>query len=250
MNKFNLIENANDSLEHALRHMGSIENDGLGNWKRIIVDLAHVVELLFKEKLRQIHPAFVFTNIDKYPSITAHTVSCDLACKRLETIGKIDFSKDALKAIKTAREKRNQIEHFEFSISEREANVLIGQVLLFIFDFSDKKLNLGWESLHLQEKKHPEFKKYTEFYNEYLKEAEVQIEEDEICVIECSSCHNVSFDVDKETCLVCSHHEDVLDCNWCSSPYIFSSCEYDESAELCPDCESKDGYASANCEKY
>jgi len=29
MNKFNLIENANDSLEHALRHMGPIEEKGL-----------------------------------------------------------------------------------------------------------------------------------------------------------------------------------------------------------------------------
>ncbi len=103
MNKFNLNENANDSLEHALRHMGTIEENGLGNWKRIIVDLAHVVELLFKEKLRQIHPAFVFTHIDKYPSHGQHTVSSGLACKRLQRIGSINFTKEDLNAIQTAR---------------------------------------------------------------------------------------------------------------------------------------------------
>ena len=250
MNKFNLIQNANDSLEHALRHMGPIEEDGIGNWKRIIVDLAHVVELLFKEKLRQIHPAFVFTQIDKYPSQSAHTVSCDLACKRLQKIGNIKFSKDDLNAIQTAREKRNEIEHFEFSISDREAKVLIGQVLLFIFEFAEQQLNLGWESVHLKENKFAVLYKYTEFYNKYLEKAEAKIEEEEVHVIKCSSCHNLSFDIDNEICLVCSHEEEVLDCKWCNSAYIYSSCEYDERAELCPDCEWKDGYASANCEKY
>jgi hypothetical protein len=47
MHKFNLIENANDSLEHALEHMGPVRDNDVGDWKRIIVDFAHVVELLF-----------------------------------------------------------------------------------------------------------------------------------------------------------------------------------------------------------
>lgn len=53
MHKFNLIENANDShLEHpAIKHMGPIDQNSIGDWKRIIVDFSHVVELLFKEKL-------------------------------------------------------------------------------------------------------------------------------------------------------------------------------------------------------
>jgi hypothetical protein len=49
MHKFNLIENANDSLEHAIKHMRPVNKNGVGDWKRIIVDFAHVVELLFKE---------------------------------------------------------------------------------------------------------------------------------------------------------------------------------------------------------
>ncbi len=69
MLKFSLVENALDSLEHA--------NDDLqtGDYKRVILDLAHAAELLLKERLRIIHPAFVLSNIDKYPSQHAHTVN-------------------------------------------------------------------------------------------------------------------------------------------------------------------------------
>jgi hypothetical protein len=44
MHKFNLIENAQDSLKHALEHMGPVQTNGTGDWKRIIVDCAHVIE--------------------------------------------------------------------------------------------------------------------------------------------------------------------------------------------------------------
>ncbi|MGL6365629.1 hypothetical protein ACSZMZ_07205 [Aeromonas veronii] len=150
MHKFNLIENANDSLEHAIKHMGPIEQNSIGDWKRIIVDFSHVVELLFKEKLRQIHPAFVLDNIDKYPSNDAFTVGAEKAFKRLKSIGGINFSKEDESAINMARNKRNEIEHYEFSISENEAKVLVGQVLSFIFKFSEEHLSLDWKTTHLK----------------------------------------------------------------------------------------------------
>lgn len=108
MHNFSLIENANDSLEHALQHMGPVNNNNAGDWKRIIVDLAHVVELLFKETLRRAHPAFVFENIDKYPSSDAFTVGAEKALKRIQTICNIRFSKDEISAIDTARKKETK----------------------------------------------------------------------------------------------------------------------------------------------
>ncbi|KKN50602.1 hypothetical protein LCGC14_0631240 [marine sediment metagenome] len=102
MHNFNLVENAKDSLHHAIEHMGPVNSNSSGDWKRIIVDLAHVLELLFKEKLRQIHPAFVFKDVDKYNSSKAFTVSADLAVQRLEKIGKIVFSEGDKKEIRSA----------------------------------------------------------------------------------------------------------------------------------------------------
>ncbi|EKO3695086.1 hypothetical protein [Vibrio cholerae] len=250
MNKFNLVENASDSLKHALRHMGPLEEHGLGNWKRVISDLSHVVELLFKERLRRIHPAFLFTNIDKYPSHNIHTVSAELACKRLQKIGGIDFSEEDLKAIQVAREKRNEIEHYEFAISDHEAKALVGQVTLFIFKFSEEHLGLDWKEEHLQGNQVLLLYTYTEFYAKYLQAALDKINEDQTPVIKCPSCYNMSFDIENEVCLVCNHKEQLLDCSRCNSPYLFSSCEYPEEAELCPECEWQDGYAAYNCEKY
>ncbi|MES9902460.1 MAG: hypothetical protein ABW168_07230 [Sedimenticola sp.] len=250
MRRFNLIENASDSLEHALEHMGPIQKNDAGDWKRIIVGFAHVIELLFKEKLRQIHPAFVFTNIDKYPSSDAHTVGAELAFKRLQKVGNIDFSKTEISAVNTAREKRNEIEHFEFTISEREAKALVGQALSFILSFSEEHLSLDWKEKHLKKGKWYILSRYTEFYDELLSKAVKKIEANEIYVIECTLCYNEALDVEEGKCLVCSHKEEVLECRWCGESYIHSSCEYDIEAELCPSCEWKDGHAAAHCEKY
>ena len=96
MHQFNLIENAKDSLEHAIAHMASAEGDAPGEWKRAILDLAHVVELLLKEKLRQVHPAFVFGNIDNLRSANAFTVSAKTASSRVQNICGVQFTKEDL----------------------------------------------------------------------------------------------------------------------------------------------------------
>ena len=249
MHKFNLIENANDSLNHAIKHMGPVQENGVGDWKRIIVDFSHVVELLFKEKLRRIHPAFVFSNVDKYPSNDAHTVSSESAFKRLQKIGGLKFSKTDVEAITTAREKRNEIEHYEFEIKDHEAKVLVGQVLSFILRFAEEHLELDWKSYYLQNRKWYLLHQYTEFYQSLLQQAQEKIEQQEIYVIECTSCHSETFDIDEEVCLLCGHKEEVLECKWCKSPYLFSAVEYGEEAQLCPDCEWKEGSA-INHEKY
>ena len=250
MHKFNLVDNAKDSLTHAIEHLGPVNKNSTGDWKRIIVDLAHVVELLVKERLRRIHPAFVFNNIDKYPSNEAFTVGADLAFVRLQKIGNINFSDADIKAVKSAREKRNEIEHFEFSIENLEAKVLVGQVLSFILKFAEEELELEWNSLCFKGGKWWILYEYKEFYEVLRKSTQEKISKNKIPVIECSSCHNDSFDLDKEKCLICGHKEEVLECKWCGSPYIYSSCEYGEEAELCPSCEKKDGYAAAHFEKY
>lgn len=123
-------------------------------------------------------------------------------------------------------------------------------MLSFIFSFADEHLNLDWKITHLKDGKWWVFRQYTEFYNDLLCKAQKKITLEEIYVIKCTSCHNETFDVNEEKCLVCGHSEDVLECKWCKGLYIFLSCEYGEEAQLCPSCEWKDGYAAANCEKY
>ena len=249
MHKFNLVENAQDSLSHAIEHIRPVNKNSTGDWKRIIVDLAHVIELLVKEKLRRVHPAFVFNNIDKYPSSDAYTVGAELAFVRLQKIGNVKFSESDIKAVKSAREKRNEIEHFEFSIENSEAKVLVGQALSFILRFAEKELELEWNSLCFEGGKWWVLYEYKEFYESLQVSVNERLAGGEFALIECTSCHNETFDLDEECCHLCGHKEDVLECVVCKDDYLYSAVEYEE-AGLCKKCEWEDGYASANHEKY
>lgn len=48
MNKFNLIENASDSLEHALRHMGPIEEKGWEIGRGLLLTLLMLLSFCLK----------------------------------------------------------------------------------------------------------------------------------------------------------------------------------------------------------
>ncbi|MDD5299853.1 MAG: hypothetical protein PHD65_05075 [Gallionella sp.] len=249
MHKFNLIENALDSLEHAIGHLTLDKRANAGNFKRVIIDLSHTAELLFKERLRKIHPAFVLSDIDKYPSTTAFTVSAANALRRLQKIGGVEFKGSDQSALKTIREKRNEIEHYEFEISEDEARVVIGNVLVFIFRFSCDELGLDWADRRLNDPEWAKLNEYAEFYEAQRSHILETLFDSGIPTVDCPMCHNDTFDLESEMCLLCGHRENVLQCVKCKAHYLYSVVGY-EDADLCSKCEWKDGYAAANFEKY
>jgi hypothetical protein len=250
MPKFNLIENALDSLEHAIGHLNGMPNtSSTGTFKRVILDLSHVAELLFKERLRQIHPAFILSDVDKYPSSTAHTVTAADALKRLQRIGEVEFKESDKGALKTIREKRNEIEHYEFDINEKEAKVIIGNVLSFIFRFSCNELGLDWAGRRLNDPEWAKLNQYAEFYEAQKAHVLETLTDSEIPTTECPMCRNDTFDLESKMCVLCGHREPVLQCDVCNADYLYSNVEFEE-AGLCPKCEWEDGYAAANFEKY
>ncbi|GAB6910148.1 conserved hypothetical protein [Desulfosarcina cetonica] len=249
MHKFSLIENALDSLEHAIVHLNDKNGLQKGDYKRVILDLSHVAELLFKEKLRMIHPAFVLSNVDKYPSTVAHTVSAADALKRLQKIGNVEFKDEDQAALRTIREKRNEIEHYEFSISEKEARVVIGNVLVFIFRFATDEVGLDWADRRINDPAWSKLNEFVEFYEAQLAYITETLWDSDIPTQNCPICRNDTFDLESEVCVLCGHREEVLECVVCKNSYLYSDVEY-EDAGLCPKCEWEDGYASANFEKY
>jgi len=249
MLKFNLIENALDSLEHAIEHLTRKRELTVGDYKRVITDLFHVAELLFKERLKQIHPAFVLLDIDKYPSATAFTVSSRHALQRLQKIGEIDFCKEDAAALEAIRIKRHEIEHYEFNISQKEAKILIGNVLVFIFRFSCDELGLDWSDRRIKDPSWRKLNEYAEFYEAQRKHVLDILLDADISIDECPLCKNETFDLEAEQCILCGYSEEVLKCTHCKASYLCSNVEY-EKASLCPKCEWEDGYASANFEKY
>ena len=249
MHQFTLIENALDSLEHAIVHLSNPGELKKGDYKRVILDLSHAAELLFKERLRTIHPAFVLSNVDKYPSITAHTVWAAEALQRLQKIGGVKFKDEDRAALKTIREKRNEIEHYEFSISEKEARVVIGNVLVFIFRFSCDEVGLDWADRRINDPAWSKLNEFAEFYEAQRTHIMDTLLDSMIPTHDCPVCHNDTFDLESEVCILCGHREEVQECRVCEVSYLYSDVEY-EDAGLCPKCEWEDGYAAANFEKY
>ena len=54
--KFSMIQNAQDSLEHAVENIVDKNRSKDGNLKRVIQELSHVVELILKERLSRAMP--------------------------------------------------------------------------------------------------------------------------------------------------------------------------------------------------
>lgn len=144
--EFDLLNNAQDSLRQAVELLtdNAIGSDH-ARLKHSIIASAHCIELLLKERLRRINPAFVWENVDKYPSLEARTVTVDTAIKRLNSIGNIAFHPVDERTIKSLRATRNAIEHYEWRATEREAKVIIGHALSFAFSFANEELQVDLE---------------------------------------------------------------------------------------------------------
>jgi hypothetical protein len=124
--QFDLLENARDSLRQAVQLLAwkDIESDH-ARLKHAITNAAHSIELLLKERLRQVNDAFVWENVDKFPNLAARTVTVDTAISRLKNIGGITLTDNDEKILRSLRTTRNAIEHYEWRATEKEAKVIV-----------------------------------------------------------------------------------------------------------------------------
>ena len=140
--QFDLLNNAKDSLRHAVHLLAWDDATPSNKYKQAILSTFHCSELLLKERLRRINPALIWENIDKYPSLAARTVTVEKAISRLVAIGGVTIEDRDKETLLACRNLRNAIQHFEFEIAEKEAKVILGKVLSFVFSFSSFELNV------------------------------------------------------------------------------------------------------------
>lgn len=144
---FDLLTNATDSITQAVELLAYKEiGSNHARLKRAIVASAHCIELLLKERLRRINPAFVWENVDKFGKLDARTVTVDVAISRLKSIGKVNISLVDENKLKSLRDTRNAIEHYEWSTTEKEARLIVGNALSFAFAFAKDELAIDLES--------------------------------------------------------------------------------------------------------
>lgn len=139
--QFDLLNNARDSLRQAVELIATKEiGSDHARLKHAIIASAHCIELLLKERLRRINPAFVWENVDKYPDLKARTVNVHSAISRLKSIGQVQFSTTDEGSLNSLRTTRNAIEHYEWEASEKEAKIIVGHALSFAIVFAQDEL--------------------------------------------------------------------------------------------------------------
>jgi hypothetical protein len=142
--QFDLLNNAKDSLVHAVHLLAWPDSTPSNKYKQALLSASHCTELLLKERLRRINPALVLQNVDKYPSSTAWTVKMETALSRLTNIGNVRISDNDCETVMACKNLRNLIQHFELDIPEREARLILGKVLSFVFAFAKEELNVNF----------------------------------------------------------------------------------------------------------
>lgn len=141
--EFDLLNNAKDSLHQAIQLIATNElGSKHSQLKHAITAAAHCIELLLKERVRRINPAFVWENVDKYPSLEARTVNVDIAISRLKRIGNVLFEIEDERSLNSLRTTRNAIEHYEWRASEKEAKIIVGHALSFAIGFAYDELGV------------------------------------------------------------------------------------------------------------
>jgi rubrerythrin len=239
--KFDLINNAKSSLYHAVNHLTNPDGVKENDLKFALRDVSHVVELLLKERLRRIHKAFIWQNVDKYPSPEAYTVDTDTAVKRLLKIGTINLDENDQKTIFACRKFRNQVEHYEFEFNTKETKAIIGRMLSFIFGFSTKHLGLELEEEFRADDRWNALIEIYEFWEAHSVLLEKKLQDEKRRVYECPSCGTCTFDIDRERCMLCGHHESIVICDSCKTE-VFES-----EIGACGDSEGEDFSICREC---
>lgn len=210
--KFDLLSNARDSLRQAIELLAwkDIRSDH-ARLKHSITNAAHAIELLLKERLRQIEPALIWENVNKSPNHKAHTVNVDTAISRLKKAG-VAFSKEDEDILLSLRSTRNAIEHNEWCTTEKEAKVIVGNALSFAFSFAADQLDTDlaadfkqddtWRSL---------IEEMYDFDRAHGARLEAKLREQGEFPSCCDACGELTIPMLGGSCVLCGHWQDVDD---------------------------------------
>ena len=211
--EFDLIGNAKDSLRHTV---SMFVNDDAGphhaRLKHAILSSAHCIELLLKERLRRVHPALVWENVDKYPNLEARTVTSALALERLKRLGGLTFDADDERTIKDLRVTRNAVEHYEWRTTEHETQLIVGKALSFALSFAKAHLDVDLsEDFRKDDTWMMLLNEFFEFAWHHGKRIEAELSARSSAIAECQECGAMTVPVLSNTCRLCGHWQQYDD---------------------------------------
>lgn len=212
--EFNLLANATDSITQAIALIAwKDEPDDARRLKQAVVAIAHGIELLLKERLRRVHPVLIWENVDKFPGLSARTVTVDTALNRLVRIGGLQFLGDDTELIASLRDTRNAIEHYAWTTTKAEADRIIGQALEFALHFA--KTELSYDFFGFGTHKDGTFEDLLESNSHFAKafqdrDKKIVRATDESNVL-CAYCHALAVHPTTGACTLCGHWNNMGD---------------------------------------
>jgi hypothetical protein len=190
--RLNLLENALDFLLEAVERFDESDPRQI---KYAVLNAASAVELALKARLAEEHWTLIFRDPGKatreqYEARRFSSAEFDAVVERLKNVSAVDLGKHE-KTIRTLRGKRNEMQHFECSVSVAEATSLLVKTWSFLWDFVHEQLDSlsnGAEELLAQVKRL--IVKQESYVTQRLREVRREVEQarGESLVLACPSC--------------------------------------------------------------
>ncbi|MBE2973064.1 hypothetical protein [Priestia megaterium] len=244
MNKFNLFENAQDYLEHGIKHLDEYyTTDNLQDIKQSIINLINCVDLLVLEKLRQIDENAIFRNDkpDKFGVGYRSTVHVGEALRQIRDELKEQITQEEREAYDVLKVLRDSAVHYEFSFgAEREGNIVF--LLHYIGRFLDHELDIKLDEI-LEEDDYEfylqaiEGTDYSDLLEERAEEARKELIRNEIAWYEYETTKDGAPPVVQEwSCTACDEQAVAIDNRLGVEPGVCAICGNEHEVAKCFNC--------------
>ncbi len=213
MLKLDLLDNALDFLADAVDQLSDADLSKT-RIKYAVLHLSSAVELLLKQRLLNEHWSLIFSDINKadktlLDSGDFKSVDFGESLNRLTRICGITFSRHK-QVLENLKRLRNRIEHYQFSISEDEAESLLVKTWSFVLEFVSDHLDssLSEEAREALECIREKMVKHETFIDQRTQEIQNQLEEirqDQTVILDCPFCLQDALPMTGEEtrCLFC-----------------------------------------------
>ncbi|MDL5036303.1 hypothetical protein QRD40_08050 [Comamonas sp. Y6] len=137
--KLDLLGNAMDSLEEALKKFQEGDEGDHKAYKFCVLHMAHFIELIFKHHITEKHPLLIYANpfAAKIDPATAKTIGLWEAVNFINNEEKDAVAGDFRKDLEWLKKLRNDIEHHKFEMDVPTARIAIGRLFRSVLEFLD-----------------------------------------------------------------------------------------------------------------
>lgn len=134
-----LLDNAMDSLEEALKKFEEGDAGDQKAYKFCVLHMAHFIELIFKHHITEKHPLLIYANpfAPKIDPATAKTIGLWEAVNFINNEDKDAVAGDFKKDLEWLKRLRNDIEHHKFEMDVATARITIGRLFRSVLEFLD-----------------------------------------------------------------------------------------------------------------